>query len=226
MYTIRDRVLFFPAARVLIPPQELASEKFVGTVLEHITLGPPTKALSHSSHVAVRGILKNASRGLGYTTRVPEGWFVPWFSLLLLSVEDLDSLPAETIIDFDPPRPDWDRHFEQMVTETCLGVALIGLPPAHGAPHFLQFDIWVGRGTGWEEKYVLAGPLPWAYKPALVKDAPSGEQEVSLARTKAHFSETAGILVSLCRPLGIINEAHLLRPNLDFDAATAHRNKS
>jgi len=220
MHTVKDRVLFFPAARVQIPAQELASQKFAGTVLEHITLDPPTKPSSHRSHIAVRGIPSDGSRGLSYTTKVPEGWLIPWFSLLLPSLERLDRLPAETIIEFDPPRPDWERHFEQMVTETCLGPAAIGLPPAQGAEHFPQFDIWVGRGEGWGGHRVLAGPLPWAYKPELVRDAPSGEQEVSSARADVRLSDTAGILVSLCRPQGTVGKAHLLRPNVDFDAAT------
>ena len=209
VHTPGNRLLFFPGGSTKITTDD-PHDQFSGKRLDHITLDPSVKPGRHASHVAVLGLTHEKSRGLNYTTRPPAGYGVPWFSLLVPDLRGYHQLPKQLKIHFPRSRPDGSRFGEQLLSNGGLG--FVPLPSHPGSPSYIQFDIWAGRGAGWER--LGDKPLSWPYKPELVANAPRGLQAVQVNRLSMGFSPTLGIVVNVCRPIGQLRGSKSLRPNI------------
>jgi hypothetical protein len=212
VHTVGDRLLFFPAAQVTLDGENLY-EPFIGRVLDHLTLDPPDPGSGSRSHVAVVGVPKDRSRGVGFRTVPPPGTMIPWFSLLTPGLDGFPVLPKELSVTFPPPRPDVGSFGDRLCTAGGLTVA--PLPEARGNPNFLQVDVWVGRGPAW--KALKTRPLAWSYKPELVRNPPPGTQDVQVAAGDLEFSRVVGVRLLALRPQGTLGSSHILRPRLDAE---------
>jgi len=169
-HTVGDRLLFSPATHVKVFTGD-PSSRFESAELDHITLDPPSKTSRHSSHIAVRNLPTAKSRGVGWTTVPPAAHKVPWFSLLLPTVELLPLLPDSLVVHLPRIWTDVDAYAEKVIGSIGTVERLV-LPEPLVAPAFAQFDFWAGRGLGWtQEKHRL---LAWAYKTEIIRDAPLG----------------------------------------------------
>lgn len=204
-------MLFFPGASVEIGSDD-PSARFNGKRLDHITLDASIGADKYSSHVAVQDPRLQKSRGIPYTSTPPSGYMAPWFSLLMPDLHGFYRLPQKLSIRFPSPRPDLVHFGEQLLGEG--GIAFVPLPPSASSPNYIQFDVWSGQESGWQNLQVR--PIAWAYKPEIVADPPTSEQEIKVNRVNIEFSTTAGIVVVVSRPAGRLLEPRILRPTLKW----------
>jgi len=204
-----DRILFFPGASIYISTDEETSP-FNDRRLDHLALDPPGPKGRHRSHVAVFGLPIEGSRGLSYRTTPPLGLLVPWFTLLAPDLKGFELLPEKLSVEFPPPRPDLSEFAKELMGGP--GLALAPAPTALTTRSFFQFDIWVGRGSGW--KQLGSRALAWAYKREVVKGAPTGSQEIRIVQLDVDLSSEVGVRIVASRPAGQLGSARLLRPKL------------
>jgi hypothetical protein len=178
--------------------------------LDHLALDPPDPQGRHRSHVAVFWVPIEDSRGLGYRTTPPPGLLIPWFTLLAPGLEEFELLPEKLIIKFPPPRPDLNEFAKDLMGGPKLAHA--PAPTASTTRTFFQFDVWAGREFGWQQRG--SRPLAWAYKPEVVKDAPTGSQQVHTIELNIDLSPEVGVRIVASRPAGQLVAARLLRPRL------------
>jgi hypothetical protein len=125
-HTFGDRLLFSPAAYVEVSTGDPTS-RFEGETLDHLTLDPPRKAGRYSSHIAVRNLPQKKSRGVGWTTVPPAGHKIPWFSVLLATVDALPALPGRLVVHLPRRWSDAGAYAEQVIA-SIGGLDRIGLP--------------------------------------------------------------------------------------------------
>jgi hypothetical protein len=210
-----DRILFFPGGTMHIstaPFDELTTDEpmssFDDKRLDHLTLDPPDSRGRHQSHVAVFGLPMKGSRGLGYRTTPPPGLLIPWFTLLTPSLEEFEFLPEKLIVTFPPLRPDLSEFAKEFMRGPKLAHA--PAPTASTTRTVFQFDVWAGRGLGW--KQLGSRSLAGAYKPEVVKGAPTGNQVIR--QFDVDLSSDVGVRIVASRPPGQLDSARLLRPRL------------
>ena len=209
-HTVGDRLLFGPAAYVQVSTGDPRS-RFEGATLDHLTLDAPGKGGRHLSHIAVRDLPAEHSRGLGWTTVPPPGHKVPWFSLLLPEIGELPVLPGRLLIHIPRRWSDLGAYGEKVIG-SIGGLDRIPLPVPSSLPSFVQLDFWAGRGRDWRR--LQHRPLPWAYKQEIVSDAPAGEQQITVSEATIGLSDGIGVTILAARPAGRLGGAHVLRPRL------------
>lgn len=204
--SVNNRLLFFPASFGTIEVNGIGG-RFDGRMLDHVTLDPPSPKGRHKSHIAVRG-LPDKSRGLSITSIPPVGHLVPWFSVLVPSLDVFPALPQKLLVRFPHPHP--DPHQFAPLLEGMGHLSSIPLPPFDSSPNFVQFDAWAGRWSGWKESKAKA--LAWAYKPDVVDAVPERQRIVS-NQINLEFTPTAGVRVILSRPAGALRSSRFFRPS-------------
>ncbi len=210
VHTPGNRLVFFPGAALILAEDD-GSGQFVGRQLEHLTLDPPKSKDRHPTHIVVSGSGKAETHGYGYTTSPPQGYNVPWFSILAPSLQPFPKLPRKLAVVFPALRKDTTKFAYELLRGH--GSAFLELPLAKHVNNYLQLDVWAGRGADWEGKKVK--PLSWAYKPELVSDPPVGSQKVDVNQLEAiSFLPDAGIRVLALRPKGKVRGLHILRARL------------
>lgn len=209
--TPKGRVLFFPGASIAIETDD-PTARFNGKRLDHITADPPSRGKS-ASHVAVRDLPHDESRGINYRSVPPPEHMIPWFSLLIPDFEGFSEAPARLIVRFPcPPRISDIQLFGQRLLADGGTVSLPVPISTYSDQTYLQFDVWLGRGAEW--KTLRVRPLSWPYKPELVQDAPDGEQQVTVNRVDIDLGSDVGVAVLVLRPAGRLLEPRILRPTL------------
>jgi hypothetical protein len=206
--TPNGRLLYFPGAQIEIA-EASGTTRFDDARLDHLTLDSP-KGSRYSSHIAVRDLPEERSRGLSYTALLTPGFLFPWFSLLVPSLDGFSVLPSRLYVEFPPPHPDLHRYADHLMANG--GVVQIRLPSTRQYPAYYQFDVWVGHGTDWRTR--RAQVLAWAYKPEIVADPP-GRQDVQAGIGEAELREGVGLRVLTSRPLGRLLAPRILRPRWD-----------
>lgn len=207
--TPRSRVLFFPAADSVI--ETVDSPRFKGKPLDHITADPPRTEKS-SSHIAVRGLPVEKSRGLNYRSAPPPEHMFPWFSLLIPDLNGFTELPARLEVPFPRPCGDVRKFADRLLADG--GFATMPLPSvtADRTSHYIQFDVWLGRGPDWKTLEVRS--LDWPYKPEIVEAAPENKQQVKGFRVDIDLGPDIGVAVLGVRPSGHLRSPLILRPTL------------
>lgn len=200
--TVGGRLLFSPADLIAVSVSADFSVEL--NPLNHITL--ERKHGSYASHL--RGG-PNRRHELNYAVHPPAGLLVPWFSLLLPDAAALRTLPNVLVVKFMHEESDLPRFGDDALQG---GVRFVELPEARSGPTFVQFDVWAGMTDGWS--LLGARPLAWAYKPEIVRDAPAGQQEITVHRGDLGFSNARGVRVFISRPAGVLTADRVLRPTL------------
>jgi hypothetical protein len=200
--TVGRRLLFSPADLIAVSVSVDFSVQL--NPLNHITL--EHKHGSYASHL--RGG-PNRNHALNDAAHPPAGLLVPWFSLLLPDAAVLRALPNVLVVKFMHPKSDLTRFGDDALQG---GVTFVALPEARPGWTFVQFDVWAGMTDDWS----LLGARPFAgvYKPEIVKDAPAGQQEITVRRGDIGFSNWRGVRVFISRPAGVLTAARVLRPTL------------
>jgi hypothetical protein len=200
--TVGGRLLFSPADLIAVSVSADFSVEL--NPLNHITL--ERKHGSYASHLRDG---PNRHHELNYAAHPPAGLLVPWFSLLLPDAAVLRALPNVLVVKFVHVESDLPRFGDDALQG---GVTFVELPEARSGPTFVQFDVWAGMTDGWS--LLGARPLPWAYKPEIVKDAPAGQQEITVRRGDIGFSNSRGVRMFISRPAGVLTAARVLRATL------------
>jgi hypothetical protein len=200
--TVGGRLLFSPAEVLVV--SALADFSVQLNPLNHITL--EQKDASYTSHL--RGG-PNRHHELNYAACPPAGLLVPWYSLLLPDAAVLRALPNVLVVKFMHAKSDLPRFGDDVLQG---GVRFVELPEARPGPTFVQFDVWAGMTDGWS--LLRAGPLAWAPKPEILKDASAGQQEITGRCGDIRFSNSRGVRVFISRPAGVLTAARVLRPTL------------
>jgi len=207
--TPKGHVLFFPGAAIAIETDD-PTARFNGKRLDHITADPPRTA-KPSSHVAVQDLPYDESRGLNYRSAPPPEHMVPWFSFLLPNLAGFAELPAQLRVRFPPPPGNVDDFGQRLLADG--GFDRVPLPPVAGpGPTYVQFDVWLGRGSHW--KTLRVRPLSWPYKPEIVEGAPEQRQDVTVNRVDIDLGSETGLAVLVLRPAGRLRHPRILRPKL------------
>lgn len=214
--TPKDRLLYFPGAQLEIAAAT-QTDRFNDLPLDHLTLDPPNGD-RYSSHVAVRRLPPDKTRGLSYTAQVRPGFLFPWFSLLVPDLTGFAALPSRLYVEFPSPRRDLQRYGERLMASG--GMIILRLPPQPPSAAYLQFDVWVGHDLDWRTRQ--ARVLPWAYKPAIVTNPPK-QQDVECSIAEAEFTTAVGVRVVASRPRGQLRAPRILRPMYELNSVPRRR---
>ena len=151
-----QRLLWFPGASLsaseYIEDTTGQLTRFVGRPVDHLTLDPDFAHGRQRSHLTyVDGL-----HGPKITHRHRAGDLTLWFSLLLPDTSSLRVVPESLSINFTPSRHDPD-YPQQLAGQGCwefLEAADDPIPPT-----FIQFDVWAGMWSGWEQDRFAFLPL-------------------------------------------------------------------
>lgn len=208
--TPKRRFLYFPGAEIEVSTGT-QNTPFENYPLDHLTLDPPNKSDYYRCHIAVRKLPEKQSRGLDYRAPISAGFLFPWFSLLVPGLDGFAALPAHLYVEFPSPRRDLQTYGDQLMANG--GMIHLPLPQSPPDIHYIQFDVWVGYGQDWRAR--RAQPLAWAYKPDIIAHAPPARQDIQPRTVDTDLSPESGIRIMVCRPLGRLLAARILRPRFN-----------